>query len=364
LVAVILLQGLATLATLGLLQALPTFAYPGTLEMLAVALLALSWGAAPALGSTVVGALLLEYAVLPGRMPPHAGPMGSLAEVGVLLLAGSIMTLLASRVESVRRREARARMAAQARELAARETNVQMDAFLGIAGHELRNPLATMLATIQLAERRLRRLGTQSFDIAEELAVRLDPIQTLLGRAERQVRLQDRLVGDLLDTSRIHSNRLELRPQPCDLALIVADAVEEQRLAWPARTIELEAVGAVPMCVDADRIGQVVTNYLTNALKYSPAATPVRVVLSVDSSVARLAVRDEGPGLPTEEQQRIWERFHRAEGVRVLDGGGVGLGLGLHISRTIVERQGGTVGVRSSPGKGSTFWFTLPLYVW
>ena len=113
--------------------------------------------------------------------------------------------------------------------------------------------------------------------------------------------------------------------------------------------------------VDADRLGQVVTNYLTNALKYSPTYCPVTVGLDVDARQARVWVRDEGPGLPPEEQEAIWERFHRVKGIEVQSGSGIGLGLGLYICRTIIERHQGQVGVESEPGQGSTFWFTVPL---
>jgi signal transduction histidine kinase len=117
----------------------------------------------------------------------------------------------------------------------------------------------------------------------------------------------------------------------------------------------------VPVVADAQRIGQVVTNYLTNALKYSPADRPIEVGLEVDAQQARVWVRDEGPGLPPEDQKHIWDRFYQAEGVAVQSGSGVGLGLGLHISRTIIGQHYGQVGVQSAPGHGSTFWFTLPL---
>jgi signal transduction histidine kinase len=87
----------------------------------------------------------------------------------------------------------------------------------------------------------------------------------------------------------------------------------------------------------------------------------VQVGLAVVGSQARVWVSDQGPGLPAAEQERIWERFHRAQGVEVQYGTGVGLGLGLSISRTIIEHHQGQVGVESAPGKGSTFWFMLPL---
>jgi signal transduction histidine kinase len=81
----------------------------------------------------------------------------------------------------------------------------------------------------------------------------------------------------------------------------------------------------------------------------------------VDAQQARVWVRDEGPGLPPDEQEHIWERFHRAQGIEVQSGIGVGLGLGLHICRSIIEQHHGQVGVQSAPGQGSTFWFSLPL---
>jgi signal transduction histidine kinase len=105
----------------------------------------------------------------------------------------------------------------------------------------------------------------------------------------------------------------------------------------------------------------VLTNYLTNALKYSAADKPVEVHLLVEGHNARVAVRDEGPGLSLKEQQQVWQCFYQAQDVTVLSGSGVGLGLGLHISQTIVELHQGRVGVESVVGQGSTFWFTLPL---
>jgi signal transduction histidine kinase len=112
--------------------------------------------------------------------------------------------------------------------------------------------------------------------------------------------------------------------------------------------------------VDAGRIEQVVTNYLTNALKYSPVDRPVEVGIEVETEHVRVWVRDYGEGVPLAEQEYIWERFHRAQGVEVQSGTGVGLGLGLYISRMIIERHQGQVGVQSTPGQGATFWFTLP----
>ncbi len=178
-----------------------------------------------------------------------------------------------------------------------------------------------------------------------------------------QVARLERLVNDVLDVSRVQAGMLDLHPASTDLGTIVREAVGEQRQATPSRTLllQLPAAQPVPVYADADRLGQVVTNYLTNALKYSPAEQPVVVGLDVAGHEVRVWVRDQGPGLPQEEQGRIWERFHRVKGIEVQSGTGVGLGLGLHICRTIIERHQGLVGVESAPGQGSTFWFTLPL---
>jgi signal transduction histidine kinase len=252
------------------------------------------------------------------------------------------------------------RAEAHANELALMEANRRTDEFLSIASHELRTPLTTINGNIQLAKRRMRTLSRN--DSQEEFDDRLALVMELLGRAERQVRVQNRLVSDLLDVSRIQANRLELRSDVCDLAAIVSECVEDQRAAHPTRALSLTLPAhEIPILADADRISQVVTNYLTNALKYSAAAMPVDVSLSEADGFVRVSVRDQGPGLLPEEHQLVWQRFYRVPGISVRSGSGVGLGLGLYICRTIVERHHGQVGVQSTQGQGSVFWFTLPI---
>jgi signal transduction histidine kinase len=252
-------------------------------------------------------------------------------------------------------------------EEALRESNQQMIDFLGLASHELRTPLTSIFGNYQLAQRHLGRLMARAASCTqlpgEEATDQLVRMRQDLQRGEQQARLMNRLVGDMLEVSRIQSDRIALRPSNCDVVTIVREAVEAQQLAWPNRMIALHLPRETPVTLqaDADRIGQVVTNYLTNALKYSPAGQPVEVCLRVASSEAELRVSDCGPGLSENEQAHIWERFHRVPGIEVQDGSGAGLGLGLYISRTIIERHHGHVGVESAPGRGSTFWFTLPL---
>jgi PAS domain S-box-containing protein len=261
-----------------------------------------------------------------------------------------------------RERFQRERTEAIARELAAREASRRTDEFIGITSHELKTPLTTIKGNLQLARRRIRTVLREMSTANERLLRLLEEVQTMLDRAERQVDIQNRLVLDLVDSSRIQADRLELHQEPTDLVTIVRNAVEDQHFAAPARTISFQtSLLEVSVLADSERIGQVVTNYLSNALKYSPEDSPVTVRISVDEREARVEVTDKGPGLSTEQQTRIWERFYRVPEIRVQSGSGVGLGLGLHICRMLIEQHGGHVGVESTPCKGSTFWFTLPL---
>jgi signal transduction histidine kinase len=138
--------------------------------------------------------------------------------------------------------------------------------------------------------------------------------------------------------------------------------VEEQRYPIPLRPIRLALPPGetMPVLADADRIRQVVINYVTNALKFAPPDRPIEVGARREGGQARVWVRDEGPGVGQDDQERIWERGYQV-GVAQHSGSRIGLGLGLYISRSLIEGHWGQVGVESVPGQGATFWFTLPL---
>lgn len=251
---------------------------------------------------------------------------------------------------------------ARANELAQREANRRMEEFLGIVCHELKTPLTVMRGSIQLAERKVKRLVATEVVGADELR-RFAPVQALLERARYQVAIQDRLVNDLLDASRVQARTLRLAMNPCNLVSIVQEAVEDQRQIAVSRTLRLEPPSQADMPVhgDADRLAQVVVNYLTNALKYSPSDRPIAVRLAARGHIARVSVQDQGPGLAETEHEQIWERFYRVPDIEAQSESVGGLGVGLYLCRTIIEQHGGQVGVQSAPGQGATFWFTLPL---
>ena len=273
-----------------------------------------------------------------------------------LALTKAVTKLAALVIE--RERLLRERANARANELALREANRRMDEFLGMTSHELKTPLTSIKGNTQLTVRQLRN-SMQNMQRMQEMMV----------STERQIRLLDRLVDDLLDISRTQSSQLQLSLAPCDLGTIVLDVVEEQRRVWPTRTINLTlpVEEKAPILADAGRINQVITNYLTNAYKYSSDDRPIDVIVQrEEDQQVRVSVKDQGTGLSREEQIYIWERFHRVHSSETnsqSEGTHAGLGLGLYICKTIIEQHEGEVGVESAPGVGSTFWFILPLLV-
>ncbi|GHO80577.1 hypothetical protein KSD_83480 [Ktedonobacter sp. SOSP1-85] len=246
---------------------------------------------------------------------------------------------------------------------ARKEIERQKDLMLGMTSHVLKTPLAALKGTFQLLQRRVKRLGTQTDHLTPEVSAFFNDLMERLAASARQVDVQTHLINDLLDVSRITANTLELSLDHCDLASIVRETVEDLRVTAPERSLLLELPEHTTVMVLADRarISQVVTNYLTNAIRYSSADQPIHIGLTIREGVARVWVRDQGPGLTEEAQKELWQRFHQVKGVPVQSGSGKGLGLGLYICQTLIARHHGEVGVESMPGKGSTFWFTLPM---
>jgi PAS domain S-box-containing protein len=246
---------------------------------------------------------------------------------------------------------------------AQKEVDKQKDAFISLISHELRTPLTSIKGNIQLAQRRLKRLTQKTNSLTSEEKAVIHDVEQLLERAMHPTEIQNRLINDLLDVSRIDANKLELSPSLHDLIFIVYEAVENLHSTLPNRQLLFEHSQHDQMLVmvDADRIGQVVANYITNALKYSAPDTPVIVGLMVEGTQAKVWVRDFGPGLTAEDQEKVWLRFHQVPNGQIYSGHKTGLGLGLYICQTLIKQHNGQVGVESQPGQGCTFWFTLPV---
>jgi signal transduction histidine kinase len=270
--------------------------------------------------------------------------------------------ILRASVEDLEQQLQGERERAQAHEQSLIEANRHMDEFLSIVSHELRTPLTSINGNIQLAKRRLNALIIRD-GFSEEILETLDLIQELLSRAENQVRIQNRLVSDLLDASRVQSGKLELHMEIIDLRKIIQNTVEDYRSTNPLRTITLTLPPEESILIfgDADRINQVINNYLSNALKYSASTQPVDVQCEIREDMVYVRVKDNGPGISAEVLPLVWQRFYRVPGIKAQNGAGAGLGIGLYICKVIIELHQGSVGVESLPGEGSIFWFALPI---
>jgi len=227
------------------------------------------------------------------------------------------------------------------------------DEFFSIASHELKTPLTTIKGLAQLLSRIVAREGQIDRErTAHNLGVILRQIDRMAG-----------LVEDMLDVTRIQAGRLRLRPAPLDLVQLAAEVVERFREgveAAAAPQIALESdLTALDVFGDAVRIDQVLTNLLSNALKYAPAGGPVSVRLARTGDEARLTVCDRGVGLDAATHEHLFEPYFRAPAAH---GRVPGLGLGLYIARSIVEQHGGRIWAESDgPDLGTCFHVALPV---
>jgi len=250
-----------------------------------------------------------------------------------------------SEMEQQLRSAERANSEERARTEQAQQALRQRDEFISVAAHELRTPLTALHLKLQGLERKMR--GSDRKEAAQVTA------------AVRQTDRLARLIDRLLDVSRISQGRLEMTREEFDLAAMVRQVAEDFR--EPAEQaqapLELEVPEALEGCWDRLRLEQVLVNVLSNAVKYG-GGQPIQVKLSGDEERVRFEVADRGIGISPEDIGRIFGRFERATSLRHYGG----MGLGLYISRHIVEGHGGTISVSSEQGKGSTFVVELPRF--
>lgn len=244
----------------------------------------------------------------------------------------------------------------QASEASARASEERMRRFVADASHELRTPLTSIRGFAEL-----HRQGAAS-----------DPeaVSRILTRIEGEAQRMGLLVDDLLLLARLDQQR-PLEQRPVDLLTLAADAVADAGAIDPERPVRLVtgSLGETPPVVTGDeaRLRQVLGNLMSNALRYTPAGSPIEVRVGLDGADALLEVSDSGPGLAPEDAERIFERFYRADPSRTRRGAASGTGapggsgLGLSIVAALVAAHGGRVSVRTAPGQGATFTVRLPL---
>jgi len=222
------------------------------------------------------------------------------------------------------------------------------DEFVLTASHELRSPLTSVHGFAEVLKLEREKLDPKH----------AETVDIILSNTSHLVRL----LNDLLDLARSDAGRLTIKAEPCDVAALIDDAVQTMRRRTDGRgqRLEVEVEPGIPRVrVEPDRIKQVLVNLLTNANEYCPDGATITVTANRVGGEVELAVADDGPGIPVDQIDHIFERFGRGEAGASQRVGGTGLGLA--IAKSLVEAHGGAIGVTSTPGKGSTFRIVLPL---
>ncbi|MEO3403307.1 HAMP domain-containing sensor histidine kinase [Mucilaginibacter sp. CAU 1740] len=218
------------------------------------------------------------------------------------------------------------------------------DEFINIASHELKTPITSLKALLQLLER-------MKGDLSNKM------IPGLIEKANRNVNKVNDLVADLLNVSAMNDGQLQLNKTAINLAELIGDCVHHIRIDQQYEIIT-EGDTNIMVMADAGRIEQVITNFITNAIKYAPDSKKIMVVLSQTIDDVKVAVTDKGPGILPEKIPHLFDRYYQ---VNDKSNHYSGLGLGLYICAEIIKKHNGKIGAISDPGNGSTFWFSIPI---
>jgi signal transduction histidine kinase len=225
-----------------------------------------------------------------------------------------------------------------------KESEKKKDEFISIASHELKTPLTTIKAFFQLA--------------AKEMPADSRPFQ-LIGKASRQLSRMERLIGDLLDVSKINAGKMYYNLEEFDFREILKEATDSVQEIYPDHTLIVEKTVPVRLLADRHRVEQVIVNLLTNAVKYSPGKDQVVIRSELEGSMLLVSIQDFGIGIEEKHLSELFGRFYRVN----IDHRFQGLGLGLFISAEIIKRHGGDISVKSELGKGSIFAFRIPVAI-
>ncbi len=231
--------------------------------------------------------------------------------------------------------------------------------FLSMASHELKTPLTAMSGFTQLALRRTRRRLELGYPTEEEWAQEQAVLAQHLDALTRQTGKLARLVDELLDVSRIEQGKIEFEFTQFDLAELIGELTNRMQTTTTSHHVVFEApAAATVITADRDHLEQVLNNLLANAIKYSPGGGTIGVRLAEQDGEVVVSVSDQGVGIAASELGQVFELFYRARDNKAAHAGG--MGLGLYISKEIVQRHGGRIWVESELGQGSTFYVALP----
>jgi PAS domain S-box-containing protein len=220
------------------------------------------------------------------------------------------------------------------------------DEFITIASHELKTPVTSIKGYVQLLKYNFQKDGN-------ELAA------NVLSKVDVQINKLTTLISDLLDVKKIENGQLQYNEEEFDFNELVEEVIEETSRVITRHRITQKLGETKLVMGDRNKIGQVITNFIDNAGKYSPVNSEILVTTDIEGNSIRFSVQDYGIGIPASQQGSIFDRFFRVSGEK--ENTYAGLGLGLYISSELIKRHKGTIGVESEVGKGSTFYFTIPI---
>ncbi len=227
-----------------------------------------------------------------------------------------------------------------------KEQEQQKDYFISMASHELKTPLTSVKGYVQM----LQMMHEKSEDYF---------LKNALNTMDRQIKTLTSLITELLDVSKIKSGVLNFNKEHFELTELINEVVDEEKHINPHYQIPINAKEKVIVFADRDRIGQVLINFLTNAIKYSPGTTTVEVKCSINGNQVTVAVKDFGIGISKKDQENVFKQFYRVEGTN--ERTYPGFGIGLFIASEIIRRHNGKIYLKSELGKGSVFSFEIPI---
>jgi len=219
------------------------------------------------------------------------------------------------------------------------------DEFISIASHELKTPITSLKAVLQMIEKIISEKDE------------MKQLYSFVKKGIKQVDKLTELIKDLLEVTQIQAGKLKLKKTHFKLDEIIKDCCEDSQILSEKHHISIEGDKKVTVYADRNRLEQVIINLISNAIKYSPDADKVIINVDKTGDGIKVALTDFGIGIPKETLPFLFDRFYRVDEVSQRYSG---LGLGLYISAEIVKRHQGDIGINSIPGKGSTFWFTIP----
>ena len=227
-----------------------------------------------------------------------------------------------------------------------KQEEIMKNDFIAMASHELKTPLTSLKAYTQLLVSKAKKVGDEFFINALE-------------KSENQINKISRLIHGFLDMSKIESGKLQLNIQTFDIDELVTEIMADKILIAPDHLLSFNSEKTISINADKEKIAQVIGNFISNAVKYSSKGSAIVITTKKVGENVQVSVKDEGIGLKTWDQQNIFQRFYRVEDESTM--GLSGLGIGLYLSAEIIKLHHGKIAVESEEGKGSEFYFLLPI---